>query len=232
MKRIILSTVNLDYLDVAKAWLASMRLHGNDYHVRLDFINGDMNIYSRLHKIYPNLLVVHHDIPKVPDIKQNLLNLMYTRPPQMWKALNEDWDQICSMDCDTLMRGSISGLWDGVEPGTIKIRDQGTKVNPVRRYQGAVYIFGNSPEIKAYYKDVIDTIGSEFAFYAGQLALHTMAVKHQASIRFVPLDKKYNDNKFKKDSLIWHSKHGHINEKPFSKYLQTCLVEANKYYDN
>ena len=163
MKRIILSTVNYDYLNVIKAWLMSMRLHKNDYFIRVDFINGNNKIYESLRNIYSNLEVVHYDIPKEENQQQNLLNLMYTRPPQMMKAINENWDQIMSMDCDTLIRGSLKHIWDDVKPSVIKVKYRKSST-AIGKFQGGVYILGNSPTIKLYYQGILEKIGKNSPF--------------------------------------------------------------------
>jgi hypothetical protein len=229
----------------------SIRLHNNDeYHLRVDLINGNSQIHNLLRKIYPNIDIVHYDIPKVKDSfdnPKNLLNLMRTRPPQMWRALNEDWDQILSLDCDTLIRTPIEGIWDDVEPGTIKILKRSNKKSSAMKFQGGVYVFGNSPHIKAYYHHIIKRIGKKFAFYDGQAALYTIYLKYQKVIRLIDLDEKYNNRILSDDAVIWHIKRDraprvywgkkarcdyHEREDKYSKYVKLCLDEANKLCDN
>jgi len=227
MKRIILTTVNYDYYNMIKAWLMSMRLHNNDYFIRADFINGNDKIYKCLHNIYPNLEIIHYDIPKEESPAQNLLNLMYTRPPQMMKAIDENWDQIMSMDCDILIRGSLEHIWDNVEPSVIKVKHRKSST-AIGKFQGGVYILGNSPTIKLYYQSIMEKIGKKFAFYDGQAALYLSYINYKEKMKLVELENTYNDLKFGSNSIVWHSRHGHLNDPKFAKYFDKCLLEAKK----
>jgi len=40
--------------------------------------------------------------------------------------------------------------------------------------------------------------------------------KHKDTVKLVPLDQKYNDLHFGKDSYIWHARHTHLEEEPFN----------------
>ena len=235
MKRIILTTADVQYLDVLKVFLMSMRYHGNDYPIRADLINYTDDQVGRLRNLYPNLEIARIVIPSEGELEQRLLRLMHTRPPQMWKALNEDWDQILSMDCDIIIRGRIDGMWDGVAPGVFKILDKGHRQSDKGRLQGGVYIFGNSPGIREYYKELMDLIGAEFGFWDGQTALYTLLKKYDKKITFVGLERKYNDDrklKMDKKSLVWHCKHGRLGLKRFEREFEFYLKKANEYYGN
>ena len=229
MKRVILTTCTCDnrYIDVLKVFLMSMRYHGNKDLIVADLINGNKEMYAGLMRIYPNMEINHIIIPEV-----TLLKLMHTRPPQMAKKLTEGWDQIMSMDCDVIIRGNIEGIWNNVEPSTIKIMDKGSTKKDNYRFQGGVYLFGVSQVIKDYYNDIMDIIGGEFDFFDGQAALYRVYKnKYSKQITKRNLSKKYNCSRFKKNSLVWHCKHAYLDNEKFQKEFQIYLKEANKYYD-
>lgn len=236
MKRIILTTAEVGYLDILKAFLASHRIHGTDCPILCDLLNGNPDVANRLQAIYPNLRVNLMSCEWTQDNSQNLLNLMYTRPPQMWKALNEGWEQVCSMDCDIVIRGNIAQIWDGVEPDVIKIFIKKEKEGNAKIYfQGGVYLFGNSENIRDYYKAIMDKIGTKWSFYDGQSALYTELQKFTTKLRLLKLPRTFNDERKEKrsnDSLVWHIKHGQIKTEPWNTEFKKYFNEANKYYDN
>ena len=234
MKRIILTTADAQYVDVLKVFLMSMRLHGNSYKIRADLINYSDEQVERLKNIYPLLEENRIQIANDCESERRLLLLMRTRPKQMWKALNEDWEQVMSMVCDIIIRGDISGIWDGVDADTFKIFLK-KKKNDRTCMQGGVYLFGNSENIRNYYREIMDTIGEDFGFWDGQEALCTVLKNYTDVLRFKKLDRTYNDErklKMSKKSLVWHCKHGRIGLGEFEKEFRVYLKEANKYYDS
>lgn len=237
MKRIMLTTTTCDnnYLDVMKVFLYTLNLHTqNKELVRADLINGNDDIYERFHRLYGNLEINHVEMPKGLNWydHKNMLLLMYARIPRMWETLNEDWEQVMTIDSDVIIRKPFDSIWDDVEPSTIKIWDRGPKKQPFTRVQAGVHIFGNSPEIKDYYQAFMKDIGAEWEFEYGQAAIYAIYLKFRNKIRIVQMSQKYNDSKFKDKSIIWHAKHGHFKEKKFQKEFQECLKEANKIYED
>jgi len=162
---------------------------------------------------------------------KNMLLLMYARIPRMWKTLNEDWDQVMTIDSDVIIRKPFDSIWDGTEPSTIKIWDRGPKKQPFTRVQAGVHIFGNSPEIKEYYQEFMKEIGPAWEFEIGQAAIYTVYLRFKEKIRLVQMSRKYNDSKFKDKSIIWHAKHGHFREPRFQKEFQKHLGRANRIYE-
>jgi len=241
MKRIMLTTATCDnkYLDVLKVFLMSMSINNPEKTlIRADLINGTEDMYSRLHRLYENLEIVHYDLDNTNvdwEKNEHLITVMRLRIPMMWKTLNEDWDQVMTIDSDFIIRKPISSIWDNAVPGTIKIWDRGEeyvkkKKTMFARVQAGVHIFGNSPEIKEYYKAFMDDLGDEWAFHYGQGAIYTVYLKFKDKIRLVQMDTSYNDTKFGKKSIAWHCKHGHLKEKVFRKEFKKYLTLANEIY--
>jgi len=238
MKRIILTTADGCYIDVLASFLASMRYNKNDYFIRLDFINGTRDMENYLRRIYPGLEINSIALDGYEKLSpaDRLLNLIWTRPRQLWKALNEDWDQVMKMDCDMLIRGSIEHIWDDLMPSVLKVfMKKERKKRPNTYFQGGVQLYGNSPDIKRYYQEFIDLVKPPFAFYDGQRALYELWLKHKHTVKLVKLDRTYNDDRYKgfsSKSLVWHVKHGQITTEPWLSEFKKYLNEANKYYDN
>lgn len=229
MSRIILTTADAGYCDVLRTFLFSLRHHGNMEKVRCDCIGYSEEQKRRVMACGENIEVVDVELPDGEG--KELLRLMWTRPRQMMKALEEGWDQVCSMDCDVVVRGNLSAVWDNVLPGVFKIMDKAyyRKTSTKTRFQGGVYFFGNSPEVRAFYADVMEEIGTRFGFYDGQEALLKVFRAHAKKVKWQQLDRCYNDEQngeWSKKSFVWHAKHGRILKEPFAseaaKYLEMC----------
>lgn len=236
MKRVILTTANGYYFNVLRAFLASMRFNGNDYPLYLDFINGSQEMGERLKRIYPSLGINFIELKNYAECSpiDKLLRLMWTRPPQIMKALNDGHEQIASIDCDLLIRGSLEGLWDDLAPSAFKVfTNRKKKKNSHTFFQGGVQLFGNSPEIKRFYSEFINKLNPEFGFYEGQAGLYKMYKRHRSKVRLVDLPRKYNDDRYRSfnpKSVIWHVKHGRISlDTPFKTEAAEYLKKAEEY---
>jgi hypothetical protein len=135
------------------------------------------------------------------------------------------------MDCDIIIRGKLDGIWDDVAPGVLKIMDKSRyrKTSNKTKFQGGVYFFGNSPEIREFYAEIVSKIGPCFGFYDGQRALLDVYRQYINKIKLLHLDVIYNDERntgWAEKSKVWHAKHGRIRNMPFaaeaSKYLKMC----------
>lgn len=228
MKRIIITIATCDnkYLDIFKAFLMSLRLNaGHNYPLRAILVNGNDNIFSRLKRIYPAIQIEPVTLPHKDWTKdENLIDIIRLRPQQMMNTLNEDWDQVLSLDCDSLVMKSLDNIWDGVVPGSIKIWER--KHESGIMIQGGVYILGNSEYIKKLYMECVDILKKPFALKFGQICLYLLYKKYSEHIKHIQLDNSYNDKYCRADSFIWHCKHKNvIKNRAFAKYV-------NKYYKN
>lgn len=234
-KRIILTTATCDnyYLDIFKVFLFTMGVNGNAKEpIAADLINGNEEIYSRLKKIYNPLCINHIELSaKDWTVRENLLPLMRMRLPRMYNTMCENWDQILSIDCDSIVRSDIGGIWDGVVPDVIKIWDRGSKKQAFTRVQAGVHAFGNSEMIREYYRAFMEELGDKWEFRTGQATVYTVYLKFKEKIKLVQMPEKYNDSLFKRDSVIWHSKLSHFKETPFQDEFKKYLIEANKIYE-
>jgi len=232
----MLTTTTCDnrYLDVMKVFLYTMNLHNKEKtFLKADLINGNDDIYKRLGRLYENMKIVHLDMQKGLDWTKNefMIFLMRTRIPTMWKTLKEEWDQVMTIDSDIIIRKPMDSIWDGVESDVIKIWDRGPKKQPFTRVQAGVHIFGNSEDIRIYYKDFMNELGNDWEFRQGQAAIYTVYLRHKNKIRLIQMPVKYNDSDFIDNSIIWHCKHAHIDKPKFQKEFQKYLIEANKIYE-
>jgi len=234
MKQIILTTATCDndYLDVLKAFLASIRLNsGYEGVIRADLINGNSEIYDRLKNIYSNLEINHIELDRRDWHKQeNMIHVMRKRMSSQYKAFTDGYGQILTLDCDAIVRKPIEHIWDGVGPGVLKVWLR-KKKRPQYRFQAGVMVYGNSQKMRKYYKHFLDSLGSEWGFFDGQQALYEIYLKHKDEIKLISLPMDFNDCLFKKDSFIWHAKVNHMKEEPFVSTMHKYLKIAEEYYE-
>lgn len=229
--RVIFTTCTCDneYIDVLKAFLMSMRLNnGVEEVIKAELVNCTYEQFVDLRKIYGNIKRIPVDLPGADWTKpENMVRVMRIRIPRVLELLNEGWDQVLFLDCDAIIRKPIDGIWEGVEPGVLKIWHRPNKTVEYR-FQGGVVAYGNSQEVRDYYQDFLKSLDKDWSFFQGQKNMYTVWKRHRDSIKLVSLDPTYNDSLFKKQSHIWHSKLGHFKEKRFQAEYKRYLAMAQE----
>jgi hypothetical protein len=139
-------------------------------------------------------------------------NRVLKRRMQIASDLLSRHDQVLCLDSDIIVRKSLEHIWDGVVPSTLKIWFKGSDRKPRTRFQGAVYILGNSPACRRMYAEVISNLEGSKGWFDCQEQLYLVWHKYKALVPRVDLPTVFNDNFFMPASAIWHAKHGHDNE--------------------
>lgn len=242
MEQIIYTTSSCDekHLNELKVFLYSLYKNGNRYPVTLDLVNcDDQKIVDDLVNINPSIDGINHvEIEKTDEVivrgkaKDILpvfnLRVMYTRPLGLKTVLLQYPNhQVLSIDTDIIVRGSISGIWDGVEPGVLKVWDKGHEKSDRIRFQGGVMVYGNSEEIREYYDVVLKSIGDNRAFQSAQEAIFRAWWQERERIKKIDLPIKFNDSKLKDRSVIWHCKHNHFDNAKYQTEFNAYLKEVS-----
>ena len=63
-------------------------------------------------------------------------------------------------------------------------------------------------------------LGAEFKFWDGQIVLYRMLRKRHSGVKYVNLGPMYNDSYFNSETVLWHVKHKHFDEKPWREETQ------------
>lgn len=236
MKQLAVTTCTCDnkYVDVFKVFLVSMRIHnGQELTIKADLYNGNEDIYRGYRKIYKNLDITHHSLPGEDwEVEDKTLMIMRPRIKRIYDLLLEGHEQILFIDCDTIIRHNLDGIWHDVESNSIKIWDRGGKREKSgrARFQAGVHIYGNGEATREYYKDWLNDIGENWQFFDGQRQMYFTWLKHKEKVKLINLDKKYNDLHYGKDSHIWHARHTHLDEWPFKIEFDYYLKQAEELY--
>lgn len=130
-------------------------------------------------------------------------------------------ERVAWIDPDCIIRKPIDGIFDDVEPQSIKYwHKSGRKER--HQFQGGVYVLGSSQKSI----DFCDKVYSELEGTDDWMLPQTIMLRQlkKSKLKRVNLPESYNDSKFEDDSFIWHCKHSHFAEakfqKEFRKYLQ------------
>ncbi len=148
-------------------------------------------------------------------------DIVCLRTKYIKQALYEGIKKVAWMDVDCLVRGSLIDLWDTLKPSMLRCIYRPKKRKKLR-FQAAVILFGNSPKMRKFVSDWDKDVWSNPRWYKDQESLYEAWKKHP-EIKLKPLEEKYNDSEFKKDSIIWHSKEHHFLEKKFQKEYKKYL---------
>lgn len=236
--RVILTTATAgnEYYDMLLVFLLSLRVAGKyNGTVIIDLINGKQKESDEINKTYPGAIVNPIYVPEI-----TMLSTMFTRPNQIMNAMNAGYEQIAAIDDDIIVRKDISGIWDDLGPGTVKVWDKKAlpPIFPDRkskrywdtvkipklekrdmraRIQGGVQLYGNSEVSREFYAEFMRRLGAKFKFWDGQIILYRMLRKRFGGIKFINLGSNYNDSLFNDCTVMWHVKHKHCDNPLWAK---------------
>lgn len=222
MKHIIVSSTTGDeyYFNMMKVFLASLHAYEPGVGVHVDLANGTEDQEFALIWIHPRTTVTHI---KTTDA----MDFIFSRISQMQALLLSSYDIITSIDSDCIIRGDISRLWD-IGPNEMLIwhKTKGKHTDAVR-FQGGVYSLYRTPETALFYTDLANYVfANKNERLVGQLAIKIMLEKYAGMIKHVQLEEKYNDCNFRKNSIIWHAKGSHRNDKRYLKTFKKILEKT------
>jgi hypothetical protein len=225
MKRIIVSIATGDkhYFNLARGFLVSLTKNSaySDA-VELNLINGTRKQAQSLEK-----LCVNTKVNLVDMWKPSPVDIVFSRLTQWRRILDEGYDQMASIDSDSIIRGSLEGLWRDVEPGCFKIWDKGKKKKEKVRFQTGVFVVGVSRETLQYFDHIIKSIAKP-SWIKIQKAFYLSYIKNKENVKHVQLDTKYNDQYFNDDSIIWHCKQTRYGYPKFKGELRKYLRLADE----
>ena len=140
---------------------------------------------------------------KLFKIKKSDKDAHNQKPNIIKKCFKMGCDRVLWLDCDTIIRKSLSGIW-GNGDFSVLYRPQGTADF---KFNSGITMFKNTKAVRT----LVKRWGKLVEKHPGRYDQYTLwlAYKKSAdSLNFVPLDVKYNDHRFNEDSVIWHGK-GH-----------------------
>lgn len=224
--RIIVTSVddNPHYMQGLRAYLASIKINSPQSRVRVYLINCEEKYGQTLYLVNSNIEVRH-----VTSNEQSAYVRNHLRHGLLLET-TRDYNQIAWIDNDAIIRKPLDGLWESLTPETLKFVYRKEKRDALK-FQGGVYVFGVSEATKKWLWDIMTALAKyninkkngDNDWYIPQEYMYTF-YKTNKNIEFAPLDQKYNDSKFNKDSVIWHCKHTHFDDPKYQ--AEYCLYEC------
>lgn len=240
MEKVIYTTSTIDplHLDQLKVLLWSLVKRGNDWPVCIDLVGctvrGAEPLFEDLLKINKNVIprrVIMYDecggnAKDRGEISMNQLHAMYTRPfgVEDYLCPEQNNNFVCSIDTDIIVRGKLDRIWEGEWDLNLYFRE---KKRDHLKFQGGLIVYRNNEKVRAYYRAFLaDLEKDKDEVYPCQLKMYKYALKHSIAIGKLP--ESYNDSELRKDSLVWHVKHSHLDKKRWRKEFKRLLKEANE----
>ena len=210
MRRLIITAVdnNLHYMEGLKVFLASLAKNAPEELVYVYLMNCSREYEDSLHEINSNLMTMAKSVKEVSPYVRN-----YIRHRLVHDQLKIH-DKILWLDNDSIVRGCLDDIWLDVEENTIKFWLR-KKNKDHLKFQGGVYVIGKGEKSENYCKLISKGLSTMSDWYAPQTLMYT-CIKH-VGLKQIQLETKYNDSKFKDDSIIWHCKSSHFNDKKYQK---------------
>jgi len=217
--KLILTGINNKplYQDHLKVFLMSMRMNSLGEKVIVRLTDCSDEYAEDIKKIY---------LVKVQRAKSNghKFEQLYARF-YMFRDAMKDFSNISVawIDPDTIIRNELD-FWGGTTGSTIKVWYRPGKEDKYK-YQTGVFILGNVATTQSYVKTILKEVANKGDWLYTQHMTYEFARKFYLS--HIPLDEKYNDSRFKKDSVIWHCKTSHFKDARYQKEYQYYLKKAN-----
>ena len=135
------------------------------------------------------------------------------------QAFQRGWTRVGWVDVDTIVRAPLDDFWSDVEPGTLKVMYR-PGIADCSIFNTGVMAIGRSPETEELVANWLRGVMKAKKWLDDQRYL--WKVWKKSVVRLIPLETKFNDNHFDRESVIWHGK-GHSRED--SRWIR----EAKKY---
>lgn len=229
-KRVIVTGVNDNphYMDCMKALLASIKKNAPAEKVCVLLVNCNKDYEAELYRINANIETKKIIIPNCGAISR------ITRKREYLLSKLSEYAVVAWIDNDAIVRKPLDGLFAGMTDNTLKIWRKNMRKNS-HKFQAGVYVVGNGEPIKKWITDImtaerkhlnkkgaeLDGHGSPHWFVSQEL-LYTCFLNNDGITR-LQLSTRFNDCTFDKNSVIWHCKSSHFNEKKYQKEYKRYL---------
>jgi len=161
----------------------------------------------------------------VLDVGMSREYMVCHRTKMFADAIQDGVEKVAWMDADCIIRKPLEAFWEDVEENTLKILYR-PKKKPNRRFQAAVFAFGNGEYVKQLVDEWNEVVQKRPEWYKDQEELYKCWKRHKKHVRLIEMDGAFNDSTFNKDSTIWHSKGHHFKDPRFQKEWKMYRKEA------
>lgn len=217
MRTILTATsCNNHYFEHALALLRSACRNANEQ-LTIGLINGDKIHEKAVHKIDKAINVLLYEIEGSSRFDYSRARFEVIR-----RTMEQGYKQICWMDCDIIIRGSISEFWEDLSPRSMKIVVRNVKSDRTK-FQIGVVGFGVDSLMKCYITDIRDKLVNAEGWCEDQTEMYRVWKNYKYLIEIRKLSPKYNDSEFKNNSIVWHCKSSHFNEEKYQEEYRKYL---------
>lgn len=235
---IITTALNYDtfFYNQMLALLESLKINSPQDKIIINLVDFPKRKIIKLEKAYPDYIFKNKDlhVNKMEDIAGFM---SCYRSSLMYNLLNEYKCPVAWMDCDIVIRKELSFLWEGVKTNQFKIVYRGIAVPIKNRFQTGVIVIGYSNDTLNMINDWNDKLKITHKWFSDQIFLYEVYQKYIYKIKFIHMNRSLNDvgdstkECFLDDSIIWHSKRYHFNDKRFQKEFKYYLHKAQGRLD-
>jgi len=215
-KKIIVTAIdnNPHYMEGLKVFLASFAVNAPGEQIRVYLMNCTPKYQKEIMKIYPVQALL------IRTSETSAYRRSYIRHEKILELFNEGYDTVAWIDNDAIVRKPLDGFWDGVGPGVIKVTYRSGK-SFRNKFQAGIHILGESDKVRKYLENIITCLEDANDWKLPQALMYVLA----GTLKHVDMEEKYNDSRFKNDSVIWHCKNTHFDEPRYQKeYRKYCEI--------
>lgn len=227
---ITISTHDEFYLNQLIAFLTSIDCNSPEHVVNVFLANYPDSMKNKLTKAFKRH---NFESRKVKLIDKRGISFILFRIELVKECFEKHQENAVWIDTDVLVRSDLTQFLE-IKPKQLKILFRGNHVIEEGRFNAGIFNIGYSDETHKLTNDWYTQLQKNAIWGMGQLELWK-AYKKNPNVELIEMPESYNDlgdstnnDSFAKDSLMWHCKRNHFNNKKFQKEFQYYLKMGKK----
>lgn len=222
----ILTACDGRLLTEASSLIKSCARHEPDQAFYLFLVNGNSISDAAIRRWHPRIMIERATWPVDSDRWRGVMCCARSVP--VASALERVEEPVLYLDSDTLLRNPLTELWEAVETCDLMVKHRpllshtGVAGTPyASRFNSGVFLIKPSEAGRQFARAYNDKLRSylesgspltvynpelRLVFYADQELLYLTYLEHRDRLRFMDLPEKFNDARFRRNSVIWHGK--------------------------
>lgn len=224
------------YFDQLLSMLSSFEVNCPNKQLSIFLTDYPKDIAENLKRAFPSFLFFNRSLSA---IDKRGIHFILFRISLIRECFEKYKSAAAWIDTDVVIRKPLDEFL-AIEPTQLKILYRGDNKPDKVKFNAGIFRIGCSDATKKLINDWYSALEKNAIWGMGQLELWKAYYKNRKMVELVKMEEKFNDlggndrpNAFSKESVMWHSKKAHFENKKFQKEFQYYLeIGRDKYVYN
>ena len=219
------------YFNQLLVLLTSLKINSSKHIIHVFLANCPKNKEKMLKKRFKNFVFENR---KLEMIDERGFSFIQFRAQLIKECFEKYKEPVAWIDTDVIIRKDLSEFLK-IKSKQLKILYRGDNVPEKVKINAGIFNIGCSEETYNFICDWYERIKINDKWGMGQLEFWRVYKKYKNKIELIKINNKFNDlggldrpNAFNNDSVMWHCKKYHFNNKRFQKEFKYYLKKAKK----